>query len=153
MAKKKAPDQGEDLEMDMSPMIDCVFLLLIFFIVVSTQAEVPIDPKVKPIIANDAEEQKANLNRIVINAYKDESGQITYTDEETNPIAPSELSSHIAKEKKRKLASSSSEAPAMLHLRSDRFLDWGEIQVVQEAAAKNEIKDINFAGYQKNPKR
>lgn len=152
MAKKKVPDQGEDLDMDMSPMIDCVFLLLIFFIVVSTQAEVPIDDKVDPVIASESQEQKENLHRVVINAYTDDSGSIVYTDEDTKVIDKANLKEHIRKEKERKLKHAASGAKAMLHLRSDRNLTWGEIQVVHIAAAENGILDVNFAGYQENPK-
>ena len=43
-------EEKED-EMDMSPMIDMVFLLLIFFIVVSTPMVVTQDPEVAPSVA------------------------------------------------------------------------------------------------------
>ena len=48
--KLENKDAGEDIEMDMSPMIDMVFLLLIFFIVASQI----IDDKPKVLIPEAA---------------------------------------------------------------------------------------------------
>ena len=44
-------DHGEAAEMDMSPMIDMVFLLLLFFLVVSNPKTIKIDAEVKPPVA------------------------------------------------------------------------------------------------------
>lgn len=61
----------EELKMDMSPMIDMVFLLLIFFIVVSSPLVVEQDPAVTPSVAYEAEKPKDKHGRIVINVRKD----------------------------------------------------------------------------------
>ena len=60
----------EDIEVDMSPMIDMVFLLLIFFIVASTI----IDEKVKVVIpkAAYAKVPEDTTGRIVISVNKDD---------------------------------------------------------------------------------
>ena len=44
-------DDGEPAEMDMSPMIDMVFLLLLFFLVVSNPKTIKIDPNLTPSVA------------------------------------------------------------------------------------------------------
>ena len=149
MAKKKVQDQGEELNMDMSPMIDMVFLLLIFFIVVSTQAEVPIDPNVKPTIAHNSIPQKEALRRIVINVYPGDDGSVRYTNEDTQPIEKEDLQTYIADEKKRQAGSS--DLPCTLHMRCDRRLPWKDIQVIQKAAAAAGIIEFNFASFQQNP--
>jgi len=61
----------EELKMDMSPMIDMVFLLLIFFIVVSTPMVVKMDAKVKPSVAYNAKQPEDKHGRIVVNVRSD----------------------------------------------------------------------------------
>ena len=47
-------EQGDDARMDMSPMIDMVFLLLIFFMVASRMVTVKVDDKIKPPVADES---------------------------------------------------------------------------------------------------
>jgi biopolymer transport protein ExbD len=65
-----AGDEGE-LAIDMSPMIDMVFLLLIFFLVNASMIIVEMDPNVKPPVASHAKEARQRLGRIVINIRED----------------------------------------------------------------------------------
>ena len=66
--------EGDDARMDMSPMIDMVFLLLVFFIVVSTPMVVKMDAEVAPSVAYNAKkpeqkevEKKEDKSVIVVN--------------------------------------------------------------------------------------
>ena len=43
---------NDNMKMDMSPMIDMVFLLLIFFMIASQMITVKMDPKVLPPVAD-----------------------------------------------------------------------------------------------------
>jgi biopolymer transport protein ExbD len=61
MAKRK---KGSDLEVDMTPMIDCVFLLIIFF-VISTQIVVDVIPLDPPFALEVLEEPL--VDKAVIN--------------------------------------------------------------------------------------
>jgi biopolymer transport protein ExbD len=80
MASKRLRGKAEenDATVDMSPMIDMVFLLLIFFIVNATAIIVQTDPKVLPPVADHSDLQKEGTGRIVINVWKDG----TYTNEQ-----------------------------------------------------------------------
>lgn len=66
----QSKDVGEDIEMDMSPMIDMVFLLLIFFIVASQI----IDEKPKLIVPEAAAATKPEKmeDRLMISVNKDD---------------------------------------------------------------------------------
>lgn len=69
--KLENKEAGEDIEMDMSPMIDMVFLLLIFFIVASQI----IDEKPKVLVPEAAAATKPSddaENRLMISVSKDE---------------------------------------------------------------------------------
>ena len=46
-------EQEDDTQVDMSPMIDMVFLLLIFFMVASRMVTVKVDDKIKPPVADE----------------------------------------------------------------------------------------------------
>ena len=77
MASKKLraanAGQDDDMKVDMSPMIDMVFLLLIFFIVTANLVVVKMDKKVEVPVADQSEPQKKKTGRIVINVYGDGS--------------------------------------------------------------------------------
>lgn len=81
--KLELTNADEDIEVDMSPMIDMVFLLLIFFIVASTI----IDEKVKVVIPEAAYAKVPNdtTGRLVISVTKDDQmyiGPIPVTSQE-----------------------------------------------------------------------
>ena len=65
-------EQEDDTQVDMSPMIDMVFLLLIFFIVNATLIIVDMYKRVKVPIARHSERQDDKMGRIVVNVYSDE---------------------------------------------------------------------------------
>ncbi|MDF7824745.1 biopolymer transporter ExbD [Pontiellaceae bacterium B12227] len=68
--KLKQKDLGDDLELDMSPMIDMVFLLLIFFIVASQVIDEK--PKVKIPTAAYGKVPEDTTGRLMISVTKDE---------------------------------------------------------------------------------
>lgn len=69
--KANIGETGESGEMDMSPMIDMVFLLLIFFVVNATAITVKKDKKIKMPEASNTGEMKSANGAIVINVYND----------------------------------------------------------------------------------
>lgn len=77
MAKKKASigASEETGELDMSPMIDMVFLLLIFFVVNATAITVKKDKHVNMPTATDSGEVKSANGCIVVNIYGEGEGK------------------------------------------------------------------------------
>ncbi len=73
MAKKKNARNadGPSGDVDMSPMIDCCFLLLIFFVVNATQLTVSKDPSVSMPSAVSSSDLKDANGCIVVNVFKD----------------------------------------------------------------------------------
>ena len=73
----------EGVYVNLSPMIDLVFLLLIFFMVASTLIDHLKDPEVKPPVAKDARVRKSLAQgRVLINILADG----TFRDEMKQPI-------------------------------------------------------------------
>lgn len=72
MAKKyKHSDDGASASVDMSPMIDCCFLLIIFFVVNATAITVKKDPNVGMPAALSSNEMKDANGCIVVNVFTD----------------------------------------------------------------------------------
>lgn len=73
MAKKNARGNDEvDGKVNLSPMIDCCFLLLIFFVVNATQITVAKDPSVKMPSAVFCSDLKDANGCIVVNVFADQ---------------------------------------------------------------------------------
>ena len=80
--RRAATGQEDEAKVDMSPMIDMVFLLLIFFIVNASAIIVKTDPDVLPPVAKNSKAQEDGCGRIVINVHQDG----TFTAEDFNVI-------------------------------------------------------------------
>ena len=77
----------DDPRMDMSPMIDMVFLLLIFFMVASRLVTVKVDEKIKPPVADESVRPENAKGRIIFNIRSDGTftaggGKVTVTEDE-----------------------------------------------------------------------
>ena len=131
-------------KMDMSPLIDMVFLLLVFFMVTSRLIDIRQDRSVQPSVALDSQPLTVDPSRIVINvlqngAIKDSSGNLlNLTDVENLCRTRGERhrqSGYLTK----------------LHLRADRRLDMREIGKVIEASTNAGVTSFEFATYPVNP--
>ncbi len=129
--------------MDMSPMIDMVFLLLIFFMVTSRLIVIRQDKSVEPAVALQAKPLAEARGRIVINvlqngAIKDVNGKvITLTDVENMCRMQKEANTRAG-------------VATRLHLRADRRVEMREVKKVVTAAANAGVADVVFATYKVN---
>lgn len=131
----------------MSPMIDMVFLLLIFFIVNATAIIVKTDPKVRPPIADNALPQKDGSGRIVVNVQDDG----TFTAEDFNVILPDDAAIEDMV-KKAKVRNDQLGVTSKLHLRGDQKTVFKYSRTAIRAAARGGVKEVVFAVYIKDPK-
>ncbi len=143
MAKKSYTGLDEDeAKLDMSPMIDMVFLLLIFFIVNATAIIVQTDPEVKPPIAKNSKRQEDGRGRIVINVRKDG----TYTNEQF-VVLPGKLEiTDMVKKYKEKIDSEG--LKPKLHLRGDQETMFKYSRTAISAAAEAGVTEVVFAVYE-----
>jgi biopolymer transport protein ExbD len=145
--RRTSASQDKELAVDMSPMIDMVFLLLIFFIVNATAIIVKTDPKVKPPIAANAKPQENRLGRIVINIRDDG----TYTAEDFNVILPDDVAIFdLVKKEKERMALEGIVAPK-LHLRGHKDAVFSHSRTVIRAAAKAGVDQVVFAVFVRQP--
>jgi biopolymer transport protein ExbD len=143
MAKKAYTGlDEEEAKIDMSPMIDMVFLLLIFFIVNATAIIVQTDPEVKPPIAKNSKRQEDGRGRIVINVRKDG----TYTNEQFVILPGKEEITDMVKKYKEKIDSEG--LKPKLHLRGDQETMFKYSRTAISAAAEAGVTEVVFAVYE-----
>jgi len=132
----------EDAKMDMSPMIDMVFLLLIFFMVASRMVTVKVDESIKPPVADKAVKTPDAKGRIIINVYtdgtfKNADGSKTLTEDE---ITERVVAFREAQEQR-------GVEPSML-LRAHKDASIRDVKKATKAAAMGGINKVIFGTYQ-----
>ncbi len=133
----------EELKVDMSPMIDMVFLLLIFFIVNATAIIVQTDPEIMPPVAANSKPQEDARGRIVVNVREDG----TFTAEDFGTTLPNEVAIFdMVKQRKEQLDALGVEAK--LHLRGDQDAVFRYSRTAIRAAASAGVNQVVFAVYQ-----
>lgn len=136
----------EELTLDMSPMIDLVFLLLIFFMVSSTMIIVQIDSRVKPPHALNGRVAEVATGRIVLNIL--ENGEIYGMDQDNMLSAPGQGTERIveyvdaAKENLR-----DSGIAARLHVRADKNTDTRYIKKAVQGGGEAGVIDVIFGAF------
>jgi biopolymer transport protein ExbD len=138
---RKSAAAEEECALDMSSMIDMVFLLLIFFVVNSSQIVVKQDSDVKPPVASYGKKQDEKNGRIVVNVYKDgsyksEQGVVLETDEDIFELVL-----------KAKEANDLRSYRSKLHLRGDKDAVFKYSRKVIAISAKAGVEQVMFATY------
>jgi biopolymer transport protein ExbD len=139
--------EDEEAKIDMSPMIDMVFLLLIFFIVNATAIIVQTDPEVTPPIAKNSKRQEEGRGRIVINVREDG----TYTDEKFVILLDKQAIFEVVQRQKQKIDGEG--LKPKLHLRGDEDAMFKYSRTAISAAAEAGVTEVVFAVYERSNKR
>jgi len=154
MASKKLNatqhQEPDEMKMDMSPMIDMVFLLLIFFMVASTLIVLTKDPDVTPPVTPEGQVPEVADGRILVNVYSDEikeqKGLDThFLDIDSNPLTEDELAEYIGRLRELNEAEGLN---SLLYVRGDREAMVRTIKQVMSIAASAGVSDVIFSGYQ-----
>ncbi|NNE90733.1 MAG: biopolymer transporter ExbD [Verrucomicrobiales bacterium] len=124
-------------KLDMSPMIDLVFLLLIFFMIASTMVTFKKDKNVKIPTASAAVKAKLVAKRVIINIYED--GRIG--DENSNPITTDQIEQLMQQTK-------ATYPEVKLHLRADRNVPHRAVKEVVQASARGGVSVVIYSTYE-----
>ncbi len=127
----------------MSPMIDMVFLLLLFFLVVSNPRTIKIDPEVEPPIAENAKPVEIKHGKIVINIHEDGS----FRGESFNTLefnTEEQLEDYIKKEKDQIDAQGYT---PRLHIRGDQDAVFRHCRRVIRSGARAGVDQVVFGAY------
>ncbi len=144
--RNAAAEPEAECALDMSPMIDMVFLLLIFFIVNATAIIVQTDPNVRPPIAANSKRQEDGSGRIVVNIREDGS----FTAEDFNTILPGE-DEIFDMVKTMKERNQSLGVISKLHLRGDKESVFRHCRTAIRAAARAGVDQVVFGVFVREP--
>jgi biopolymer transport protein ExbD len=128
----------DNLNMDMSPMIDLTFLLLVFFMVSSHLITVQIDRRVKPPVAKNSQVAKDASGRVVVNILAD--GTIWGQDqiELTTSEAVQDYVDQV------RVRNEEQGITTRLNLRADKEVDTRIIKKVVQAAGEAGVNEVIF---------
>ncbi|MDH3345595.1 MAG: biopolymer transporter ExbD [Kiritimatiellaceae bacterium] len=139
--KFKIPMEGGDDEINMAPMIDMVFLLLIFFMVASHLTSIDRIPVALPV-ADESTVPKEALNRQLITLKSaDESGEKADIYMNLQVIDIDKFTTAIGQMYE-------AEENLRVYLRADRYVRHKHIKEVMEACASVGISDIIFGTFE-----
>jgi len=137
MAKQIELFEGPGLETDLSPMIDLVFLLLVFFMVAANVITYPKDPNVVIPVASDAKVPELVKGRVVINVYEDG----TLKTVKGGSLSVDQLTAVMRQAR-------AGNPDARLHLRADRDVPYRHIREASRASAAGGVPTVIFSTYQ-----
>ncbi len=131
----------DELKMDMSPMIDMVFLLLIFFLVNAQMIVVKLDKRVAPPVASNTLPDPVANGRIVINVFEDG----TFANEDGQKLEEDDIFEVI---KDQKAINEQRGYDSRIHLRGDKAVEFRFCRKVLRIAARAGVDQVIFATYQ-----
>lgn len=129
---KKRKPIGSDEDLDITPMIDVTFLLLIFFMVSSTMKpegalQIPAARNGLGVTADDA---------CIVSIFDDQGTPGVYLADakrENGPVPPDQVTAYVQNQRK----------PYVI-IKADRKVPSGFVEEVARAAAEAEIEDLKF---------
>lgn len=126
---------SEPVSMNMTPLIDVVFLLIIFFLVSSHLArqETQVDLEL-PTAGTGQQDRDSSQRRVTLNLLADGrlmlAGQATPIDRLVERL---------------KYETASAEGPLEVRLRADQSIPYGQVEPVLAACAKANVWNLRFA--------
>lgn len=140
MARKKV--ERAKMDLNITSMLDVVFNLILFFIVISNFASADL-PKMKiPQPDSTVAREDANPNRVVVNIVPVVEGQplvkaVTFGMEDYKnrlPELTTKLSQEVAKS-----------PDVQVVLRADQAIPYSEVTPIMEAIARSNVKTVNLS--------
>lgn len=139
--KFKIPMEGGDDEINMAPMIDMVFLLLIFFMVASHLTALERIPVPLPVADEAKVPEEARDRQLVTIRAVDDSGEDAEIFMNLQVVSPEEFSTAIAN-------LFESDENLQVYLRADRRVKHKHIKAVMKSCADVGIVDIIFGTFE-----
>ena len=146
----------EDAALDMSPMIDMVFQLIIFFMVTATLVTLKKDPDVKVAVAPHGKVNDSIRGRVLVNVYSDEVMKkkgftSPFSNEKMEQIAFDQVTELVTKAREKN--EREGVKPTIIMLRGDRASLVRRTKEAIAAAAAAGVNDVVFSALQDDYKQ
>jgi biopolymer transport protein ExbD len=129
-------EQEEEMKINMDPMIDCVFLLIIFFLVTTSFIKMEQDLSIQlPIQSREMKVKQPPTRPIVVNVKYVTSGKVLYT-VENEQMSLAGLTANFSRAKVR------NKDQAVI-IRGDRRVRWDHVAAVMGCCAQAGITKIS----------
>lgn len=141
-----------ELGIDMTPMIDCVFLLLIFFMCAATMSKVDLTPEVRLPVAPKAAVPEDLRGRGVVNILP--VGSSTPAGQAVTEARPFLVYNELLDDAglQKVIAQRRAQDPQLrVYMRIDKNADFALVRRAIKACAGAGVFDIIFATFQSNP--
>ena len=144
----KQPSEIEEARVELVPLIDCVFLLLIFFMCSATMSKLDAPTEVSLPVATNAAKQKDPSRRGTVNVMK--VGDRTPAGELATEERPFLVFGKLVNDEglQKLMEQHVKEEPTMrLYLRADRDVKFAIVRRAMSACAAAGVSDVIFATY------
>jgi len=141
--KFKLPEQGEP-ELDMAPLIDMTFLLLIYFICTCTliMPEADLGIRLPGMVAQATTVDMPDEQMIEVR----KNGQVLLNDREFDSSVSTDLPELVATLTRYRLSAAASGGKALITIMADGEVSHQRVIDVMNACAAAKLKDVSFAG-------
>jgi biopolymer transport protein ExbD len=139
--KFKIPVEGGDDDINMAPMIDMVFLLLIFFMVASHLTKMDRTPVELPVADKSVVPESARGRQMITIRSQDLTGEKVDILMNLKAITVEEITPVV-----RKLLSENKDAE--VYLRADRYAKHKHVKEVMAACAEGGVANVIFATFE-----
>jgi len=139
--KFKIPIEGGDDDINMAPMIDMVFLLLIFFMVASHLTALERVPVLLPVADKAVVPKEARGRQLITLRAEDEAKEEAVIYMNLQAVALPKFAEEIQKMQE-------ADENLQVYLRADRFVKHRHVKAVMKACADAGINDIIFGTFE-----
>ncbi|MDZ8119766.1 ExbD/TolR family protein [Pontiella agarivorans] len=139
--KFKIPAEGGEDEINMAPMIDMVFLLLIFFMVASHMSKMDRTPVELPVADKSKVPERAHGRQLITIRSHDQTGEEVDVIMNLKPVQVEEIAPYVSK-------LLSEDPKAEVYLRADRYAKHKHVKKVMAACAEGGVVNVIFATFE-----
>ncbi|WP_372798462.1 ExbD/TolR family protein [Pontiella sp.] len=139
--KFKIPVEGGEDEINMAPMIDMVFLLLIFFMVASHMSKMDRTPVELPVADESKVPANARGRQLITLRSRDNTGEEVDIIMNLKPVEIDQITPYV-----RNLLAD--DPKAEIYLRADRYAKHKHVKDVMAACAEGGVVNVIFATFE-----
>jgi len=139
--KFKIPVEGGEDEVNMAPMIDMVFLLLIFFMVASHMSKMDRTPVELPVADKSTVPENARGRQLITIRSADTTGEEVDILMNLNQVEVDQIAPMVRQ-------ALENDADTKVYLRADRYAKHKHVKEVMAACAEGGVVDVIFATFE-----